>query len=314
METILKERWGLLFMTYGSPETQSDIKDFYTRIRGGREPSEVEVNVLQKRYAAIKKSPLLTHNEEQVCAVADMIYSRFSIEMPYYLGCLYAKPYMYETFYAMKDAGITKVIGLPGTPFDTPATRLPYAKMISDVSEQYHIPVTMVSNWYDDGKLALCWAQRIMDVLQVNGLERLHEIAFIFTAHSIPQMVVDAGDAYTQQISDLISQILVTIDIPKSAVYQAWQSAGTRGTWLQPTISEVLQRVYSEGYKIAVIIPVGFITEHLEVLYDNDIECKNFCELHDMIYLRPIMPNTNTYAVEAMTNAVYKAMGDRKDK
>ncbi len=166
------------------------------------------------------------------------------------------------------------------------------------------LTLTSVEAWYDEPKFIEFWKQAVNGEFAKMTEEERANACLIVSNHSLPEKIKLAGDPYEEQLIETARLIEEASDVENVEV--GWQSAGqTPEPWLGPDVQDLTRELFEQkGYKAFVYTPVGFVTEHLEVLYDNDYECKVVCDEIGASYYRPTMPNTHPLFIDAMVDAI----------
>lgn len=307
-----KKKMGLLVMAYGTPYKEEDIERYYTHIRHGRKPSEELIQDLTERYRAIGGiSPLAKITEEQ----ADKLEKRLNeiqdeIEFTKYLGLKHIEPFVEDAVQDMHRDGLEEAVSIVLAPHFSTFSVKSYNGRAKDEAEKLGGPtITSVESWYDEPKFIQFWAEQLKKTFaRMSEEEREHAIV-IFSAHSLPEKILQYGDPYPKQLEETAELIAKEAGVKEYAI--GWQSAGnTPEPWLGPDVQDLTRDLYNEkGYKAFVYCPVGFVAEHLEVLYDNDIECKAVTDEVGASYFRPEMPNANDEFIDALANVILKKLG-----
>ena len=274
---------GVLIMAHGTPQHREDIAAFYTRIRRGRPPSPEQLAELEGRYAAIGGlSPLTERTLAQVDGVRAALEARAPGRYVVAYGAKHAAPLIEEAAAALIRAGVDEVIGLVLTPHGSSLGSQEYfdraeAALGEAAAGGEERPFTAVSPWYAKPGLVTLLAERVNDARRaIGGGESGHSgesrYPVIFTAHSLPERVRDEGDTYPQQLEESAKLVAAAAGVQRWQV--AWQSAGrTPEPWLGPDIRDVVRQLSQTGDVDGVVVcPIGFVTDHLEVLYDLDVE------------------------------------------
>ncbi|MCS4487167.1 ferrochelatase [Staphylococcus americanisciuri] len=302
-------KMGLLVMAYGTPYKKSDIEPYYTDIRHGRKPSQEELDDLTQRYEAIGGlSPLAGTTERQgealVLALNDSgLYD--DIEFKLYIGLKHIHPFIEDTVERMHQDGITEAVTVVLAPHYSRFSVASYNKRAKETADLYGITLHHVNSYFEQPKFIEYWAMRINEVLENIPYEEYEKTTLVVSAHSLPEkMIVESKDPYPEQISKTAQ--LIAQYIPSINVVIGWQSAGNTGTpWLAPDVQDLTRDVYSElESKHFIYTPVGFVAEHLEVLYDNDYECKVVCDEVGAVYHRPPMPDTHPLFIGAIVDEI----------
>jgi protoporphyrin/coproporphyrin ferrochelatase len=312
VSSMSKKKMGLLVMAYGTPYKEEDIERYYTHIRHGRKPSEELIQDLTERYRAIGGiSPLAKITEEQ----ADKLEKRLNeiqdgIEFTKYLGLKHIEPFVEDAVQDMHRDGLEEAVSIVLAPHFSTFSVKSYNGRAKDEAEKLGGPtITSVESWYDEPKFIQFWAEQLKKTFaRMSEEEREHAIV-IFSAHSLPEKILQYGDPYPKQLEETAELIAKEAGVKEYAI--GWQSAGnTPEPWLGPDVQDLTRDLYNEkGYKAFVYCPVGFVAEHLEVLYDNDIECKAVTDEVGASYFRPEMPNANDEFIDALANVILKKLG-----
>lgn len=293
-------------MAYGTPYKEEDIEAYYTHIRRGRPPAPEQLEDLRNRYQAIGGiSPLAKITENQANALGERLNAvQDDIEFTVYIGLKHITPFVEEAVEAMHNDGIKEAVSIVLAPHYSSFSVKSYNTRAKEEADKYGIAITSVESWYKQPKFIQYWSEKIRDTFtSMNEAER--EIAcLVVSAHSLPEKIKQFGDPYPEQLAETAKLIAEAAEVDTYAV--GWQSEGQTGEpWLGPDVQDLTRDLHEEkGYEAFVYTPVGFISDHLEVLYDNDFECKVVCDEIGAAYYRPEMPNTDPLFIDAMADAV----------
>ncbi|EJR56964.1 ferrochelatase 2 [Bacillus cereus VD107] len=312
---MTKKKIGLLVMAYGTPESLDDIEGYYTHIRHGRKPSEEALQDLIERYKAIGGiSPLAKITKEQAHKLTDSLNKMYTeYEFICYLGLKHIAPFIEDAVEEMKRDGIEQAISIVLAPHYSTFSIKAYNDRAIRLSEEIGGPVIEpIEQWYDEPKFISYWADQIKEAF--TKIIDKEKAVVIFSAHSLPEKIIAAGDPYVEQLQHTADLIAAEADIKHYTI--GWQSAGnTLDPWIGPDVQDLTRDLYEEhGYESFVYCPVGFVAEHLEVLYDNDYECKVVTDELNVAYFRPNMPNAQPAFIDCLTEIVSKKMKEIVDK
>lgn len=309
---------GLLVMAYGTPYKESDIEAYYTDIRHGKKPSPEEVQDLKDRYKFIGGiSPLAKITDAQAEALRDklnMMYKNQDIEFKLYIGLKHIHPYIEDALKQMNEDGIKEAVTIVLAPHFSNFSVGSYDKRANEEAEKYGIQLTHVKSFYQQPKFIQYWVKQINQTLTDIPAEEHDDTVLVVSAHSLPEkMIMESHDPYPEQLTDTKNLLAELSNIEHTA--QGWQSEGNTGTpWLGPDVQDLTRDLYKEhGYKHFIYTPVGFVCNHLEVLYDNDYECKVVCDEIGAAYHRPPMPNTDDLFIGAMADEVYSVFSVKEE-
>lgn len=308
----MKERIGLLVMDYGTPNVESDLMPYYTSIRRGYPPTAEEVAVLKKRYEAIGGlSPLAAITEGQAKLLAKQLNDHSdAVSYELYIGHKHMSPFIEDAVSAMGEAGITKAVAIVMAPYFSLFATASYFERAKRRAARYDMTIREVSAWNEEPEFLAYWQQALKATLEAvaensnSGVTTGADgIGVIFTAHSLPYHVIHMGDTYPEAVAATAKRIAEQVGLTSYDL--AWQSAGVRGDWLTPDVETVTREVVErDAVKSVVYVPIGFVCDHLEILYDNDIACRALCDELGVTYKRVPMPNTDELFVKAMAQAV----------
>ena len=303
----MKKQMGLLVMAYGTPYKEEDIERYYTHIRHGRKPSDEMLQDLKDRYEAIGGiSPLAVITEEQMHALEQKLNTmQDEIEFKAYLGLKHIEPFVEDAVTRMKEDGIEEAVSIVLAPhFSTFSIKSYNGRALEQAEKLGGLKITCVESWYDAPKFVQYWVDRMKETIAAMTEEQRESYALIVSAHSLPEKILQLKDPYPEQLRETAQ--FIAEGAGTKNYFVGWQSAGnTPEPWLGPDVQDLTRDLYEEhGYKAFVYIPVGFVADHLEVLYDNDYECKVVCDEVGAAYYRPAMPNSNPDFVEAMADVV----------
>ncbi|MCK6204369.1 ferrochelatase [Bacillus infantis] len=308
-----KKKMGLLVMAYGTPYKEEDIERYYTHIRHGRKPSDEMLEDLRSRYEAIGGiSPLARITQEQGEKLEQHLNSiQDEIEFKMYLGLKHIEPFVEDAVKSMKEDGITEAASIVLAPhFSTFSVKSYNGRAKEEAERLGGLSITSVESWYQEPKFIGYWAKKVKEAFASMPADEKDNSVLIVSAHSLPEKILQSGDPYPNQLQETADLIAEQAGVENYEV--GWQSAGnTPEPWLGPDVQDLTRDLYNEkGYKAFVYTPVGFVADHLEVLYDNDYECKVVTEEIGASYYRPEMPNSQPEFIDAMASAVLRKLSE----
>jgi protoporphyrin/coproporphyrin ferrochelatase len=264
---------GVLVMAYGTPTTPGDVEAYYTRIRHGRAPTPEQLADLQRRYNAIGgTSPLTQRSADQVAGIAAALEQRAPGGFDVRYGSKYEPPLLETTAESFRDEGFDDVVGLVLAPHSSSMSTDQYMSRANEALGDGVNFVEIGAWWQFPGFLEII-AARVNDALSSIPLERRGSAEVIFSAHSLPEKILATGDTYPDQLRESAQRAAALAGVEHWDV--AWQSAGrTPDPWIGPDILQVLRDKRAGGVSDVVSCPIGFVSDHLEVLFDIDIEAQ----------------------------------------
>jgi len=293
---------GVLLMAHGTPANTTEIVPFYTRIRRGRPPEPAQLAELEARYEAIGGvSPLAVRTAAQVDAVRAALQARAPGRYVVSFGAKHTEPLIEDAAAALGSAGLERVVGLVLTPHGSSLGSQEYldraAAALGDT------PFVPVGPWYAEPSLVALLAARVRDALRaVAG-----RTVVIFTAHSLPERIRQSGDTYPEQLAESARLVAEAAGLDEWRV--AWQSAGrTPEPWLGPDVRDEVRALAAEGAADAVVVcPIGFVADHLEVLYDLDVELAGIAASSGIAFVRTPSLNDDPAFVATLADLIVAA-------
>ncbi len=304
---------GVLLMAYGTPEHLNDVEPYYRDILGGREPSPEAVATLVERYRAVGgRTPLL----EITWSVADLLEQRLNRDARdaswrVYVGMKHWHPYIAESVERILADGVDELVALPLAPHYSRMSIAGYREAVVCSMAQASSPPPMqfVESWHANPLFVALVAQRIKDAIAWFDAGP-SDVEVLFSAHSLPARIVDEGDPYPLELAESAAAVAQAAGL---ATWRfAYQSAAKTGTpWLGPDILESIEQVAREGGKNVLVVPFGFVCDHLEILFDIDITAMQAAEGLGVGLSRIEMPNDSPDFVEVLFDLVMIGAGAR---
>lgn len=262
---------GLLVMNYGTPRNLDEVEPYYTHIRGGRKATPELLEELVGRYQAIGKSPLAEISHAQAVGVVQRLGAGFKL----YEGNKHITPFIQEAVDNMAADGVRRGVGLVLAPHYSVMSIGSYISKAEEAAAPLGVQLTYVKHWHMHPQFIDLLASRVNEAL---GLFPAGEpVEVIFTAHSLPQRILQMGDPYVDQLHESGHAVAKQLGLTDYSF--GWQSAGrTPEPWFGPDITETLKQKAAVGVRHVLVCPQGFVADHLEVLYDLDIEGKKLAE------------------------------------
>lgn len=308
---MTKKKMGLLVMAYGTPYKLDDLERYYTHIRHGRKPTPEMIEELRNRYEAIGGiSPLGKTTLEQATKLElHLNQIQDEIEFKMYLGLKHIEPFIEDAVKQMHEDGIEEAVSMVLAPhFSTFSIKSYNGRAIEEAEKLGGLKITTIESWYDEPKFISYWADKLKEIYQQMPQEEKEQAMLIVSAHSLPEKILQFGDPYPSQLQETADLIAKQAGVDNYQI--GWQSAGnTPEPWLGPDVQDLTKALAKEHhYKAFVYAPVGFVCDHLEVLYDNDYECKKVTDEVGASYYRPQMPNAQDEFIDAISTVILKGI------
>ena len=298
---------GLVVMAYGTPRTPADVEPYYTHIRRGRPPEPEQLADLVARYDAIGGiSPLAERTEAQRAALAAALAERSAEAFTVVLGQKHAAPFIEDAVASLADAGIDRVVGLVLAPHFAAASVGQYHQRAGEVAAERGITYAGIDSWHLEPAYLDFLATAVADARAT--LPAAHKV--LFTAHSLPERAL-VGDPYPDQLRDSAAAVAERVGLlPWPDWALAWQSAGrTPEPWRGPDILAVIDELAATGRAEGVLVCAqGFTSDHLEVLYDLDIEAAARAAAGGLAFARTRSLNDDPVVMGALADRVLAAL------
>jgi protoporphyrin/coproporphyrin ferrochelatase len=308
---------GVLVMAYGTASGPEDIERYYTDIRGGRAPSPEHLAELQGRYAAIGNVfPLLDTTRAQAAGLVDRLNGH---ETTYraYLGMKHSAPTISEAVTRMRDDGVERAIGIVMAPHWSGMSVESYVERVNGAVAELGAGPTFsfVRTYHAHPSFVKFLATRVSDALEGLAPADRSGAIVLFTAHSLPTRVMEDGSLrcktcdcagscrYRDGLQETADLVAETIGLESYGI--AWQSAGrTADPWWGPPVEESILEAAAMGHRAVVVCSAGFVADHLEILYDLDIEARAVAEGAGIRFARTKMPNADPEYLDVLAEVV----------
>ena len=300
-------RIGIFLMAHGAPESTDDIPEYLKQIRGGKESTPETIQIIRDRYEQIGGSSPLREITAELAERLEKFLNQEESQFKVYVGMRNWSPYIRDEVKRMKEDGIEKVISLCLAPqFSTWSTKLyfnAFKEALKDCGGE-NIDVHFVASWANHPLLIDVFAEKYREAMAKLDGESVYTI---FTAHSIPSESIELGDPYDQEFNKTVE--LLVDRVKPNNWYQAYQSQGMIPVpWLGPTVESVLDKISRVGSKSVLIVPVGFVCDHVEILFDIDIEFKEYAADRKLKLYRTESLNFSPTYIEALASIAWEAI------
>jgi protoporphyrin/coproporphyrin ferrochelatase len=248
---------AVVLMAYGSPSSPEDIRPYFEDVRGGRPVSDEAVEELAERYRRIGgRSPLDDVTEAQRAALER------ELRLPVFVGMKHWRPRIAEAVESALAAGATRIVGIVLAPHYSRLSVGEYRERL-EAGLAGRAELVLVESWHDHEPFVEVLAERV----------RGTDAHVVFTAHSLPERILAEGDPYREQLHETARLVAERAGLERWSF--AFQSATPTGEpWLGPDVLEELERLHTAGVRKVLVAPVGFVSDHLEILWDLDVEAR----------------------------------------
>ena len=292
-------------LAHGAPERLEDIPEFLLNVRGGRPLPEAAVQEIIRRYRLIGGgSPLLKLTRLQAARLAE------ALGHPVYVGMRNWKPFIADAIRQLRGDGVERVVAICLAPQNSRTSIGLYRKYLMDAvaNTAPGISVDFVESWHAHPLLIAAFREKIAAALAVAQAEAGESVPVIFTAHSVPEKTIAEGDPYDCQARETAALVAEALGLDD---YQmAFQSQGmTAEPWIGPTVESRLEALAQAGGRHVLLAPVGFVSDHVEILYDIDVAFREYGRARGVTVHRSESLNDSPLFVRALASLVSERIG-----
>jgi len=299
---------GVLLMTFGSAQTAAEVPAYLASVRGGRPAPDDLIAEFQRRYELIGYSPLVRITQAQGQALQEDLDRRhgrgaYRVEV----GMLHSEPTIDAAMRRLAEAGCRRVLGVVLSPQWSPIIMGGYSRALEAAAPQLgvHGEATMAGPWHLEPAFIGSLSARVLEALEGFPEDRRDRVPVILTAHSLPRAVVDREPEYLEQLMATVQAVVERAGLPRDRWQFAYQSAGhTPEDWLRPDLKELLPVLHLAGHDDVLVVPVQFLADHLEILYDIDIAAREEAEAAGLAFHRIELMNTSPAFIGALADVV----------
>jgi ferrochelatase len=298
--------YAVLLLAYGAPLSLDEVEPYLLDVRGGRPTPRGIVEDLRSRYAAIGgRSPLLDRTREQ----AEALDTRLGNRVPVLVGMRHWRPYIKDVLAEAARRGICRVVALALAPHYSRLSIGAYQQKLNEARGP--VEVAFVPQWFDHPWFLHAVVERVRAALRRFPDGVRDQVPIVFTAHSLPQRVLADGDPYQDQLRASVASVMTRLGATNQHEF-AFQSAGrSNETWLGPDAGVVLDRLIGQGARHVLVCPIGFVADHLEVLYDVDVELRGRAREQGAWLERTDSLNADPLLIEALADLVATTAAQR---
>ena len=298
-----ENRWGVLLLAHGAPERLEDIPEFLLKVRGGRKLPEAAVAEIIRRYKLIGGSPLLRLTNAQAEALAKVLAH------PVYVGMRNWTPFIADTVRRLVGDGIARVVALCLAPQNSRTSIGLYRRYLREAVEKVApgLRLEFVESWHDHPQLVAAFREKIAAAIERAQAETGLSVPVIFTAHSVPAQTIADGDPYEQQVRETAALVAKALRLDEYLL--AFQSQGmTAEPWIGPTVESQIDHLAAAGHRDVLLAPIGFVSDHVEILYDIDIMFREYAKAKGVAVRRSESLNSSPLFIQALASIVTERM------
>lgn len=300
MFTKSNKKTGVVLMTYGSATTAEHVAEYFEHIYKGKASPELIAD-FENRYRLVGRSPLIEITNNQALYLQELLGNGYVVRA----GMRHSLPFIKDAVDGCHAAGTTSLIGIILSPQFSSSIMEGYKTDFIDAADQCAFESVIIADpWPTEKHLIEFLAIKTKNALAKIKKDSGRDAPVIFTTHSLPRRVVEKDPNYLKQLQATIDAVRKKLD-QSLECYAGYQSAGhTPEEWLKPDLVDILNELRTQNTLVVLIVPIQFLADHLEILYDLDIVARKQCEEFDIAYNRIELPNTDPFFLNALANIV----------
>ncbi len=304
---------AVLLMAHGSPNSLDEIEPFLCHIMKDRKPSPEVMTEIKERYRLIGgKSPLLEISQQQAKGLEASLNEgtcRFKV----YIGMRHWDPFIKDTVKEILEEGADHLIAVSLAPQYSKLSVGAYIETLKQALSEAGspLPMTAVQSWCDQPFLLDAFAENLKESLDAYTEDVRPSVQILFTAHSLPERILKEGDPYPKEVAATVAGVVERrrLNLPNQPWRFAYQSKGLRpGKWLGPEVEEVIREMAEKKERHLLVVPIGFVSDHVEILYDVDILYKETAAKEEIELRRTQSLNTHPLFIRALAGVVLSSL------
>ncbi|MDG6994947.1 MAG: ferrochelatase [Nitrososphaerota archaeon] len=268
---------AILLMAYGTPEDENDVEAYYTHIRRGRVPTKEEVENLKERYKLIGGKTSLLNITVSTAKKLEESLQAVGHPTKVFAGMKHWHPYISEVFPEIASSGVDELLAIALAPHYSKMSVGSYQAAVLEAQKETsaNLHIRFIDSWHLNYVFIQKWVERVKRARANKFNAQDKEIYHLFSAHSLPERILSWNDPYKSQLTTTMEEIARRLNLSRDQYGFAFQSAGhTSEPWLGPDILGSIARFKDSRWRNILVIPIGFVSDHLEILYDLDFEAK----------------------------------------
>ncbi|HEY2990700.1 MAG TPA: ferrochelatase [Candidatus Binatia bacterium] len=304
---------AVLLLSFGGPTSPEQIRPFLARVLAGHPVPPARIAEVVRHYEAVGgRSPLKDITFLQAHAL-DEILKQLGLPLPIYVGMRHSPPFIPEALDQMTGDGVKRALAFILSPHQTEASWERYQQSVADARNEIgdrspHIDYC--PGWHNHPLYIQVWEELIEDEMEKLAAAERDRTSLIFTAHSVPTSMA-ASSPYCAQLQESCSLVAARLNHPRWSIAYQSRSGNPREPWLEPDISEALHNLAGEKAAPVVVAPIGFVAEHVEVLYDLDIAAKQIAAGLGLKFFRAGAPNDHPTFIRMVADVIEAALSGK---
>lgn len=309
---------AVLLIAFGGPEGPDQIRPFLENVVRGKPVPPNRVEEVVKHYQMFGGvSPLPGITRQQAGLLRERLRDG-GIDLPVYIGMRFWHPFIADTIRTMAEAGVRRTIALIAAPHHSQASCTYYKDSVREARAALHdhglhdIEITYVDSWYDHPDFIVANAAHVREAIGRLAAPLRDRARIVFTAHSIPVAMADAC-RYREQLAASIAQVMKHVGPYESTLVYQSRSGRPQDPWLEPDVCDYLKAEFQNGLEAVVLAPIGFVIDHIEVLYDLDVRAGEMCRQLNLPMARAYTLNDDALFIDMMTDLVSRTWDRGRD-
>ena len=295
---------ALLLLAFGGPRSLDEVEPFLTRLFRGRKPSPEQLERVKERYRLIGGSSPLHEITWGQAKVLEKKLNHKDYAFKSYVGMRYGLPFIEQTLKEILRDGIREVIAIPMAPFRSRASTGAYVEEVNRVQKNLGegMEISFIEGWHLHPLFLEAVREKIREGLMEFPSEERKRVHLIFTAHSLPKTIIES-DPYVNDFEASVKGVLGKMEpLPWHIAFQS--KGGGPEEWMGPDVEFILKELSQDKVREVLIVPIGFVSDHIEVLYDIDILYREKAESMGMVLKRTASLNFSERFIEALSSIV----------
>jgi len=293
----------VLLLAHGAPSRLEDVPEFLLNVRGGQKLPEPVVQEIIHRYAVIGGgSPLVELTRRQASALAERL------RLPVHVGMRNWKPFIFEAVREMAEEGLQRAVVICLAPQNSWTSVGLYRKHLQEAVEEWapELRVDFIESWHDHPGLIAAFREKVLEALERVEREAGRAVPLIFTAHSVPERTISDGDPYARQARETARRVAEAVGSDRLPRYRlAYQSQGMAAEpWIGPTVESQIDELAGMGERHVLLAPIGFVADHVEILYDVDVHFREYGQARGVRVARTESLNDSPLLIQALAALV----------
>ncbi len=307
-------RIGVLLMTYGAASSPETVPEYLNSVYRGRAPQNV-IEEFQRRYRLVGGSPLVEITRQQAAALADLLNSESAPGEEYHVeaGMQHTPPFIEEGLRKLAEAGCEKIVAMVLSPQYSPIIMGGYGRKLDAARHVLpeDVQITVAGTWHTMPSFIDALVLRVREALDQLPSDEREDVPVILTAHSLPESVVQREPHYIEQLQETVRLVAEGVPLKPGQWQFAYQSAGhSPEPWLTPDMKDLLPGLAEDGHKHVLMVPVQFLADHLETLYDIDVAARAEADEVGIGFYRIEMFNTRPAFIAVLAEVVHRELSE----